>query len=370
MTETPNLALPLVAAGQAQKHVTHNEALLALDALVHCAVLDRSLAAPPAGPEEGDRYIVAPPGSGPWAGHAGAVAAFSAGAWAFHVPRAGFLAFVVDEASLLLYDGAAWSPATPAALENLSRLGLGTAADATNPFAAKLNKALWTAKETGEGGDGDLRYTLNKQGAAHVLSLLFQSGYSGRAELGLVGSDELGLKVSPDGAAWTEAIRVKGDGKVGLGTVSPTERLTVAGNIAPASDNAHSLGTGARRFSAVYAATGTVSTSDIRRKRDVEAIDCGNALRLLGEAAPISFRWREGEAEARQFGWSAQDWLATLGDQEAVGLVGRMEPDRPGSDLGIRADQIAALIHAALLKVATDVTALEERLALLERRAT
>jgi hypothetical protein len=64
MSETPNLSLPLLAAAQAQKHVTHNEALLALDALVQCAVLDRDLAAHPPPPENGERYIVGPSPSG------------------------------------------------------------------------------------------------------------------------------------------------------------------------------------------------------------------------------------------------------------------------------------------------------------------
>ena len=51
MTDTtPNLAWPVIAAAQAQKHVTHNEALHRLDTLVHLAVLDRGLAAPPGAP--------------------------------------------------------------------------------------------------------------------------------------------------------------------------------------------------------------------------------------------------------------------------------------------------------------------------------
>jgi len=85
-------------------------------------------------------------------------------------------------------------------LQGVSRLGLGTDADATNPFAAKLNKALWTARYAGEGGDGDLRYTLNKEASGNVLSLLLQSGWSGRTEIGLIGNEDLGVKVSADGA--------------------------------------------------------------------------------------------------------------------------------------------------------------------------
>jgi hypothetical protein len=69
MQKSPNLQLPYIAAAQAQKHVTHNEALQALDAIVQLAVLDRDLAVPPPLPNDGDRYIVRPTGSGEWSGH-------------------------------------------------------------------------------------------------------------------------------------------------------------------------------------------------------------------------------------------------------------------------------------------------------------
>ncbi len=207
---TPNLALPLLQAAQSQKHVTHNEALVALDTLVQLAVLDKDLTAPPASPAEGDRYLIAgtsPTGS--WTGWAGRVVRYQDGAWRSFVPRPGWLAFVADEADLYTWTGAAWASfrSTLTALQNLTRLGLGTSADAQNPFAAKLNKALWTALATGEGGTGDLRYTLNKEAPGNTLSLLFQSGFSGRAELGLTGDDDLHLKVSTDGGTWREALR-------------------------------------------------------------------------------------------------------------------------------------------------------------------
>ena len=64
MDTTPNLALPYILASQAQKHVTHNEAIRALDALVQISVKDRDLAAPPGAPAEGDRYIVAAAATG------------------------------------------------------------------------------------------------------------------------------------------------------------------------------------------------------------------------------------------------------------------------------------------------------------------
>ncbi len=71
MDDTPNLGLPYIMAAQSQKHVTHNEAIRALDAMVQLAVLDRDLAAPPGSPAEGARYIVGGSPTGAWSGHAG-----------------------------------------------------------------------------------------------------------------------------------------------------------------------------------------------------------------------------------------------------------------------------------------------------------
>jgi hypothetical protein len=68
MSETTHLLLPYLAAAQAQKHVTHNEALRLLDGLVQLAVLDRTRTAPPTSPADGDRHIVASGATGLWAG--------------------------------------------------------------------------------------------------------------------------------------------------------------------------------------------------------------------------------------------------------------------------------------------------------------
>lgn len=105
---TPLLALPLLASVQAQKHVTHNEALALLDAAAQLAVLDRTRAAPPGAPAPGDRHIVAAGAGGEWAGHDGEVALHDAG-WRFLTPRAGWRAYVAAERRTLLHDGAGWS---------------------------------------------------------------------------------------------------------------------------------------------------------------------------------------------------------------------------------------------------------------------
>lgn len=210
MTDTANLGLPCIEGSQAQKHITHNDALRILDTLVQLAVLDRDLTAPPGSASEGQRWIVKAAATGAWAGHDNAIAAWQDGTWQFSTPQTGWLAYAVDEGALLAWSGSAWVDAMAAltSLNNMTLLGVGTAADATNPFSAKLNNILWVAKSIAESGDGDLRWKMSKESAANTLSMLFQDNYSGRAEIGLIGDDDFHFKVSPDGSTWHDGIAI------------------------------------------------------------------------------------------------------------------------------------------------------------------
>ncbi len=166
MDSTANLLLPYIMPSQAQKHVTHNEAVAMLDALVQLAVVDRDLASPPVVLAEGDRYIVASAATGAWSGEEDSVAFFQDGGWVFLPPRTGWIAWVVDETLLVYWTGSDWSPIwNGVALQELERLGIGAIADAANPLTAKLNNVLFTAIPMAEGGDGDLRFKLNKEAA-------------------------------------------------------------------------------------------------------------------------------------------------------------------------------------------------------------
>ncbi|WGD30402.1 DUF2793 domain-containing protein [Ancylobacter sp. WKF20] len=106
---TPLLALPLIAAAQAQKHVTHNEALEKLDALTQLAVLDRTRASPPVAPVAGDRHLVAAGASGDWAGRDGAIALYGSDGWSFLTPAAGWRAYVAAERLTLVHTGTGWA---------------------------------------------------------------------------------------------------------------------------------------------------------------------------------------------------------------------------------------------------------------------
>ena len=202
------LALPYLAAGQMQKHVTLNEALTRLDALVQSAVVSRSTIVQPADPADGALYLLTAGAEGEdWGGRAaGTLMRFEAGGWTVVPVTDGAIVVVLDESLPLVRIGLDWHTLGKVLgqVQNLTRLGLGAEADTATPFIARLNAALWTAREAEAGGSGDLRLTLNKQAPGDLASLLFQSGYGGRAELGLVGNDDLTLKVSAEGSAWHE----------------------------------------------------------------------------------------------------------------------------------------------------------------------
>lgn len=222
MSRSPLLDLALIQASQAQKHITHNEALLVLDGLVQLAVLSRSQDTPPTDPEDGARYVVAGGGQGDWAGHGGKLARRHAGAWMFHAPRAGWLAWVVDEERLLLHDGEAWRD-LPAAF---GTLGVNAVADATNRLAVRGPASLF------DGGTASHSLKVNKAAAGDTAGVTFQSGYSGRAELGLLGSDDFQLKVSADGVGWVQAVTIdQANGHVGVGKAPGPARLDVSGGI-------------------------------------------------------------------------------------------------------------------------------------------
>lgn len=109
MNESVNLQLPYIMASQAQKHVTHNEAVRALDALVQIGVTNQVLTAPPSSPANGKRYIPASGATGAWTGKDGWIAAYQDNAWMYYQPRAGWIAYVADENLIYVHDGSGWA---------------------------------------------------------------------------------------------------------------------------------------------------------------------------------------------------------------------------------------------------------------------
>ena len=108
MAATSRFAIPLLDSGQAQKEVTHNEALALIDALAGACVEQRALGVPPGSPALGRCYIVASGASGAWAGKVDQIAVATEGGWRFIAPREGLRAVVASEAIDAVYRGTGW----------------------------------------------------------------------------------------------------------------------------------------------------------------------------------------------------------------------------------------------------------------------
>ncbi|SEG60530.1 DUF2793 domain-containing protein [Bosea lathyri] len=202
MTVTPRLSLPLLAAGQAQKHVTHNDALTRIDALVHLVVDSRTRTVPPASPTELSAFIIPAGATGAFAGRTNQLALFEDGGWTFLVPRTGWQAWVADEAEHHLWTGTEWRRASPLSSLGADRWGVNATADSSNRLVVSAEASLFNH------AGGDHRLKLNKASAGQTATVLFQNGFSGRAEFGLAGDDDFRVKVSGDGSAWTEALAI------------------------------------------------------------------------------------------------------------------------------------------------------------------
>lgn len=211
MDMSPRLGLPFIAPQQAQRHITFNEAIRALDMLVQPAVLSRTTAAPPASPASGDTYIVAPSATGGWAGKDGKIASYVDGGWDFTTPANGWLSYVVDTAQIAICQSGSWSPLVTTGGSSVAKFGINATADLTNRLFVAAAASLFSHDGSGH------QIKINKAAAGNTASVLFQDGFSGRAEFGLTGDDDFHVKVSADGAVWLEALTVaKATGAVTL----------------------------------------------------------------------------------------------------------------------------------------------------------
>ena len=164
-----NLSLPFILPSQAQKHVTHNEALVALDALVQLSVISAVQTAPPASPAEGERYLVPAGATGAWSGQDDKLAVKDASGWLFLDPREGWTAWVQDQATQVRFTGAGWAGAG-GGYQNINELGVNTTADATNRLSVSSDASLLSHDGAGH------QLKLNKATPGDTASLLIQPG--------------------------------------------------------------------------------------------------------------------------------------------------------------------------------------------------
>jgi hypothetical protein len=226
---TPNLSMPFILPAQAQKHVTHNEAIELLDLLVQLTLEESSATVPPVTPAEGESWGVGTGANGDWAGQDGQIATWRGGGWLFVAPQDGWIAWVRGIAEFQVRDAGSWlTKGAEFVPQNVAMVGVNATADTTNRLSVSSDATLLNNVGAGH------QLKINKAGVSDTASLLFQSGWSGRAEMGLSGGDDFSIKVSADGASWVTAIGIDGaDGRVRI-----NQLLHVAPGAAPASAEA------------------------------------------------------------------------------------------------------------------------------------
>jgi hypothetical protein len=116
MDETPRFHMPLMVPGQGQKEITHNEALLLLDAAIGSIVERRDLGTPPTDAIEGQCWLVSPEAESAWQGRSDQLAVWSAGGWRFLVLPEGSTVFVKIEQRRLRRLAGAWVDDGPVGL--------------------------------------------------------------------------------------------------------------------------------------------------------------------------------------------------------------------------------------------------------------
>ena len=179
------------------------------------------------------------------------------------------------------------------------------------------------------------------------------------------------------------------------GASSPTPRLRIGstGNIlfqnitnyvAPDSDNAIANGASGRRWSEIWAANGTIQTSDQRAKTDITSAALGTSF--IKALCPVSYKWVEGgkrhtgefdedgnfiyesvPGERTHWGFIAQEVKQAV-DAAGVDFGGWVltDKDDPDSEQALRYDQFIAPLTKALQETITKIETLEARLSVLE----
>jgi Protein of unknown function (DUF2793) len=101
--------LPFLAVAQAQKELTHNEALARIDALLHPAVEQQRAAPPsPTNADIGKCWLIAAGATEEWAGKSGQLATWIDGGWRYLIPVDAMRIRLKSNATDLIWSGSGW----------------------------------------------------------------------------------------------------------------------------------------------------------------------------------------------------------------------------------------------------------------------
>lgn len=306
---TPNFSIHELAASQAQKYVTVNEALRVVDTAMNLTVIRADNTAPPGSPSEGDKYIPAATATGAWAGQENNIAAYINAEWIFFTPAEGWRCYNQTTNELLIFSGSSWGTAFGFA-------GNGSAAAPAYSFTSDPDTGVYrnAANELGFSTGGSERFkitnsqitssvgdflmnnagsnsqaTINKNTSGDNAILNFQTGFTHHASVGLQGNNDYTVKV---GTGFSIAQVIAND-------MSATDFYTPELNVREANGGAMRLRCIEEELTGLSGATATTSTSFPN-----QSIILGVSLRVTTAiTGAISFDCGDGTTSGR-FGGS------------------------------------------------------------------
>ena len=161
-------------------------------------------------------------------------------------------------------------------------------------------------------------------------------------------------------------------------------------SVLPGTDNTYSCGASGLRWTSIWAANGTIQTSDIRDKTDIQPID--NGIDFIKRLRPITYKWKIGGYEIERdedgapipdengnpkqhpvpgnrthWGFASQEVKAAT-DEFGIDFGGWVltDKDDPESQQALRYDQFIAPLTKALQEAIAKIETLEARLSALE----
>lgn len=208
MGSTPIKTLRTLEQGQSSPELVVNELVYHIDLALNMVIADKDLATPPSTPSAGATYFIASSPTGAWASQAGKIATYRNSAWGFYTPPNGTIIYVTDESAIYVYQAGSLVGLSTV-MGAISMLGINATADATNRLAVSSASSLFNHAGTNH------QIIVNKNAVGNTASVVFQVGFSGRAEFGLIGNNNFGLKTSANGSAWVDSMAVNNaDGSV------------------------------------------------------------------------------------------------------------------------------------------------------------
>ncbi len=226
--KTKNLGLPLLIPNQAQKEITHNEALIILDNLIQNTVITKNLNIPPQEPKTNDLYIVGENASDIWLNKDFQLAFYDNG-WRFIEPKEGITFWVKDEDCQYTYNGESWIITDEISNKKINLIELNDT-EVNNLQNGEFlrfngNKFINTKSLDNVENLSTNILNINKSEETATASCILQNNSISKAEFGLIQNDNFTLRISADGKNWNNSFIVNSTGDIDF-----KKNITVKGN--------------------------------------------------------------------------------------------------------------------------------------------